>query len=286
MKNKSIKLIFIMLYLTITAPAFSIDNYGEWEPQIIEKMYILPPKHLNNVLNKDFEKSSLAINLKNTDDKIKTKIETIKNLNKMLSSSENEAKQEIKHQILVQKRDYIKDMSNLLAMKRQQLNTKKLFFQKIESNIKAKNNSSVVESNFLQNQNIAINRSNNLDFKILEDTSSNLEKKSKYFQEYQLNKNALSQLKLAIENHPMNLNKINSDDPQNKIQSIRNYIHNLETKASVLEIKEEMIKHMAKIVALDAMALAENVALTLNYTNEVAPINFNDPLSAISVFTN
>ena len=125
-----------------------------------------------------------------------------------------------------------------------------------------------------------------MDFKILANTSINLSKKSKYFNQYQINKDAVMQLQLAIEKHPMNTQDILSKNPKNKIEAVRNYLHNLDTEIAVLEMKEQMINYMAKIVALDAMNLAENVAFNLNKQGNEKSINFNDPVNAIAVFTN
>ena len=44
------------------------------------------------------------------------------------------------------------------------------------------------------------------------------------------------------------------------MEAIRSYIHNIETEIAVLEMKEQIINYMAKIVALDAMQLAEKVS--------------------------
>ena len=93
-------------------------------------------------------------------------------------------------------------------------------------------------------------------------------------------------LKLAIEKHPMNNQNILAKDPTNKMEAIRNYVHNLETEMAVLEMKEKMINYMAKIVALDAMSLVENVAFAADSQNEIIQTNFNDPVNVISVFTN
>jgi hypothetical protein len=141
-------------------------------------------------------------------------------------------------------------------------------------------------SEFLNNKNLAIKRAQKLDFKILENTSYNLSKKSKYFEQYQVNKDAVAKLKLAIQNHPMSNKAALSKDPKNKMDAINNYIHNIETEIAVLEMKEEMINYMAKIVALDAMSLAEKVAFNSENENGVVSSNFNDPINVISVFTN
>lgn len=287
MKNINVKLILIILSTSFySMTSFAKNNLGEWKPQIVEKMYILPPKHLNKVLNNDFNRSLLALNLQNTDNNIKNKIEKISKLNSLLSGTSKDENLEVKHQIIVNKRDYIKDMNNLLIMKKQKLSTKKIFFQRIKKNMQRKSINSEKSSDFLNNKNLAIKRAQKLDFKILENTSYNLSKKSKYFEQYQVNKDAVEKLKLAIQNHPMSNKSTLSKDPKNKMDAINNYIHNIESEIAVLEMKEEMINYMAKIVALDAMGLAEKVAFSSENENGVISSNFNDPINVISVFTN
>ena len=287
MKNINFKFILmIIIGFCYSVACFANNSIGQWKPQIVEKMYLLPPKHLNKVLNNDFNKSILALNLQNTDNKIKNRIEKISELNSMLTGASKNEVLEIKHQIIINKRDYIKDMSNLLTMKKQKLGTKKSFFQKIQKNIRRSSFNSKVNSDFINNKNNALQRAQNLDFKILENTTHTLSKTSKYFKQYQINKDAVSKLKLAIKKHPMSNQNILSKDPKNKMEAVKNYVHNIDTEISVLEMKEEMINYMAKIVALDAMSLAEEVAFDAQNQNEIVSTNFNDPVNVISVFTN
>ena len=287
MKNSNIKLFLIILSVSFySANSLAQSNVNGWKPQIVEKMYVLPPKHLNKVLNNDFNKSLLAINLQNTDNKIKNRIEKISQLNSLLPGSSKEEGLEIQHQIIINKRDYIKDMNDLLIMKKEKLNTKKIFFKKIKKKFKGNSLKNKTTSNFLNNKSTAIQRSQKLDFKILENTSYNLSKRSKYFKQYQINKDAVKKLKLAIEKHPMSNKNILYKDPLNKVEAINNYVHEIDTEIAVLEMKEQMINYMAKIVALDAMSLAEKVAFDDENNNKVVPTNFNDPVNVISVFTN
>lgn len=287
MKNSNIKLFLIILSVSFySANSLAQNNVNGWKPQIVEKMYVLPPKHLNKVLNNDFNKSLLAINLQNTDNKIKNRIEKISELNSLLPGSSKEEGLEIQHQIIINKRDYIKDMNDLLIMKKEKLNTKKIFFKKIKKKFKGNSLKNKTTSNFLNNKSTAIQRSQKLDFKILENTSYNLSKRSKYFKQYQINKDAVKKLKLAIEKHPMSNKNILYKDPLNKVEAINNYVHEIDTEIAVLEMKEQMINYMAKIVALDAMSLAEKVAFDDENNNKVVPTNFNDPVNVISVFTN
>ena len=287
MKNSNIKLFLIILSVSFySANSLAQSKVNGWKPQIVEKMYVLPPKHLNKVLNNDFNKSLLAINLQNTDNKIKNRIEKISELNSLLPGSSKEEGLEIQHQIIINKRDYIKDMNDLLIMKKEKLNTKKIFFKKIEKKFKGNSLKNKTTSNFLNNKSSAIKRSQKLDFKILENTPYNLSKRSKYFKQHQINKDAVKKLKLAIEKHPMSNKNILYKDPLNKVEAINNYVHEIDTEIAVLEMKEQMINYMAKIVALDAMSLAEKVAFDDENNNKVVPTNFNDPVNVISVFTN
>ena len=78
-----------------------------------------------------------------------------------------------------------------------------------------------------------------------------------------------------------------SNNSDNKLDTIANYIYNIETEISVLEMKEQMMSYMAKIVVLDAMNLAENVSgikqnLDGNFTSGE---NYNDPENVIDMFT-
>ena len=285
MKNTKLKITILF----ILAPFYSFSclansSVEEWKPQIVEKMYVLPPQHLNKVLNNDFNKSILALNLQNKDELIKNKIDKINELSSLLPGASVEETLVIKHQIMINKRDYIKDMNDLLKMKKQKLVTKKMIFNKIKKRINQKSFSNKANNVFLENKNNAIERAQKIDFKILESTSHNTSKKSKYFEQYQVNKDAINSLKLAIEKHPMSKQNILSKDPKNKMEAIRSYIHNIETEIAVLEMKEQIINYMAKIVALDAMQLAESVS-EINVNSITDNSNNNDPTNVISIFT-
>ena len=82
------------------------NNSGEWKPQIVEKMYILPAKQLKKVLSNDFKSSSLAAILNDKDIKIKNRHDKINNLNEAVSKFNGEEKIELQHQLIIEKKDY------------------------------------------------------------------------------------------------------------------------------------------------------------------------------------
>ena len=57
-KKYFLLLIICFLNVILSKVVFALTDEGQWKPQIVEKMYILPPKQLNRVLENDFKSSS------------------------------------------------------------------------------------------------------------------------------------------------------------------------------------------------------------------------------------
>ena len=288
MKSKlmNFALIKFILILGSTHAMANLSN-GEWQPQIVEKMYILPPKQLDRVLNNDFRNSSLYLNLKTTDDKIKSRFSKIDQLNKSIPQFKGDEKIELKHQVIVEKKEYITDMSERLKIKREHLLTKKRFFEKIkrktlfqkgDQNFKA-------QSKFQASRKKALQRSKKLDKKISNLLiGNNMSNNSKYFSEYQKTMLAMQKLETKIKSHP----KFQENDlllnSENKLESLNVFIDKLESELSVLALKEQVLTKMAKLVSLDAMELADSLQLNISQDNEFRDVN--DPTDSVTLFLN
>lgn len=288
MKNKLINFALIKFFLILgSTHAMANLSNGEWQPQIVEKMYILPPKQLDRVLNNDFRNSSLYLNLKTADDKIKTRYSKIDQLNKSIPQFKGDEQIELKHQVIVEKKEYITDMSERLKIKREHLLTKKRFFEKIkrktlfqkgDQNFKAK-------SKFQASREKALKRSKKLDKKISNLLiGNNMSNNSKYFSEYQKTMLAMQKLETKIKSHP----KFQENDlllnSENKLESLNVFIDKLESELSVLALKEQVLTKMAKLVSLDAMELADSLQINLSQGNEFKDVN--DPTDSINLFLN
>jgi hypothetical protein len=288
MKNKLINFALIKFFLILgSSQAIANLSNGEWQPQIVEKMYILPPKQLDRVLNNDFRNSSLYLNLKTADDKIKTRYSKIDQLNKSIPQFKGDEQIELKHQVIVEKKEYITDMSERLKIKREHLLTKKRFFEKIkrktlfqkgDQNFKAK-------SKFQASREKALKRSKKLDKKISNLLiGNNMSNNSKYFSEYQKTMSAMQQLETKIKSHP----KFQENDllinSENKLESLNVFIDKLESELSVLALKEQVLTKMAKLVSLDAMELADSLQINISQGNEFKDVN--DPTDSVNLFLN
>jgi len=288
MKNKLLNFALIKFFLILgSSQAIANLSNGEWQPQIVEKMYILPPKQLDRVLNNDFRNSSLYLNLKTADDKIKSRYSKIDQLNKSIPQFKGDEQIELKHQVIVEKKEYITDMSERLKIKREHLLTKKRFFEKIkrktlfqkgDQNFKAK-------SKFQASREKALQRSKKLDKKISNLLiGNNMSNNSKYFSEYQKTMLAMQKLETKIKSHP----KFQENDlllnSENKLESLNVFIDKLESELSVLALKEQVLTKMAKLVSLDAMELADSLQINISPGNEFKDIN--DPTDSVNLFLN
>ncbi len=288
MKNKLLNFALIKFFLILgSSQAIANLSNGEWQPQIVEKMYILPPKQLDRVLNNDFRNSSLYLNLKTADDKIKSRYSKIDQLNKSIPQFKGDEQIELKHQVIVEKKEYITDMSERLKIKREHLLTKKRFFEKIKRKtlFQKGNQNFKAQSKFQASREKALQRSKKLDKKISNLLiGNNMSNNSKYFSEYQKTMLAMQKLETKIKSHP----KFQENDlllnSENKLESLNVLIDKLESDLSVLALKEQVLTKMAKLVSLDAMELADSLQINISQGNEFKDVN--DPTDSINLFLN
>ena len=288
MKSKLLNFALIKFFLILgSTHAMANLSNGEWQPQIVEKMYILPPKQLDRVLNNDFRNSSLYLNLKTADDKIKSRYSKIDQLNKSIPQFKGDEQIELKHQVIVEKKEYITDMSERLKIKREHLLTKKRFFEKIKRKtlFQKGNQNFKAKSKFQASREKALKRSKKLDKKISNLLiGNNMSNNSKYFSEYQKTMSAMQQLETKIKSHP----KFQENDlllnSENKLESLNVFIDKLESELSVLALKEQVLTKMAKLVSLDAMELADSLQINISPGNELKDVN--DPTDSVNLFLN
>ena len=288
MKNKLLNFALIKFFLILgSSQAIANLSNGEWQPQIVEKMYILPPKQLDRVLNNDFRNSSLYLNLKTADDKIKNRYSKIDQLNKSIPQFKGDEQIELKHQVIVEKKEYITDMSERLKIKREHLLTKKRFFEKIKRKtlFQKGNQNFKAQSKFQASREKALQRSKKLDKKISNLLiGNNMSNNSKYFSEYQKTMLAMQKLETKIKSHP----KFQENDlllnSENKLESLNVFIDKLESELSVLALKEQVLTKMAKLVSLDAMELADSLQINISQGNEFKDVN--DPTDSVILFLN
>jgi hypothetical protein len=244
-----------------TSPIIVFASNNAWQPQISEKILMLPTKHLERAVEQDFANSLLANDMNMLDQQIGAEIATITSLQSNQHLYEGEDALEVEHQIIVGKRNYLERMGDQIQLKRQQLETKNRLFQRLMRQSRRDE----VRSRDTQQLNLAIDeareRSNAVETKLRDELffASNLPE-SKFSENYSENRAAVENLRAAIANHPANEQVVSDGQPITKADQLAQMILGIEAELAMLNMEEEVIGHMAKLLSLDAMSFAEKVA--------------------------
>ena len=91
--------------MLLTDHSLAANNNSAWQPQISEKILMLPSKHLENAVERDFASSPLASDMQTLDEDIQSKVTTIGELQESQHLYEGAVSLEVTHQIIAGKRD-------------------------------------------------------------------------------------------------------------------------------------------------------------------------------------
>ena len=94
---------------------------------------------------------------------------------------------------------------------------------------------------------------------------------------------AIGTLKEAIASHRMQ-NLLGLDSGTTKADMLRQMMLNTEADLALIEIETELLGHMAHLLSLDAMALAEDLAAQ-SFDVASQALSYSSPSDAVSLFT-
>ncbi|MBT6910663.1 MAG: hypothetical protein HOA21_05880, partial [Rhodospirillaceae bacterium] len=95
---------------------------------------------------------------------------------------------------------------------------------------------------------------------------------------------AVEALVAAISSHPMNVRAQMAGQPATKADFIRQMLADTQAGVAILEQEQNIIGYMAKLVALDAMALSESVMDAELGDSDLPSVS--SPASAVKYFVN
>ena len=274
--------------LTLSGQALASSPPG-WQPQISEKILVLPQKQLERAIQRDFAASPLASDMMNVDQQIASEVMNIQSLSENQHLYEGDAAIEVKHQVLAAKRTYIGLMGEQIGMKRKKLQTKLRLYRYL-ARTALRNDSNLAEQREITSAiDAAQQRAGAVESELREELfySTNLPE-SKFGEDYAANRQAIESLQSAIANHPLNQADGDIDAPRNKIEELQRLAISIEAQLAILEMEDEVLGHMAKLLSLDAMSFAEEVAEIAYLANEEVPNNaeFRSPAAGVKLFVN
>ena len=259
-----------------------------WAPTSSERLVKLPMNYLKKTVDRDFSNSGLADAIYKNQDRVRLKIETLQDLRTSISRASDEAMRvELRHQYLAEKQAYLELVAEDQRYRRRRVEIQVKLYENLLRKLQQREGGvSKQKAALLVKQDAAANRFNTSVATI--DTglfrSSNLEE-SKYARDYARNADAIARLVEAIRKHPMTRMNKSVAGQMSKAEYIRQLITENEAKIAILDQEKQLWGYMAKVVSLDARALAD--ALPGVFKNESGDLDGeNKPARAIEFFIN
>ncbi len=252
------------LILAMAAPGQAMaEGAGvpTWQPVASEKLIKLPANYLKKSLDHDFAQSALSAAIQDTDGEIGLKGQTLEDLRAAIDQADGELAVELRHQFLGQKREYITLMKRKADLRQRHIQTKQRTLERLLKKLgREKGAMTPARVQLVSRQQQARERFRGslekVDLSILAASSV---PDSKYAQEYATNMGAVEALVAAIGNHPMNIQPQLAGGPASKGDFIRQMLADAQAGMAILEQEQNILGYMAKLVALDALALSEQV---------------------------
>lgn len=265
--------------LVLALPAAASIDSGGWNPVVSERLIKLPADYLKKAVDHDFAKSALAAAIEDNRELTRLKTMTLRDLQSAIDEADGELRVELRHQFLAEKRAYLELVAQMQDMRRRQAETKIRLYGKMLAKLGREAAALTPQhAALIAKQESAQQRFqssiNAVDMKLF---GSAAVSQSNYSREYANNLAAIERLVSAIETHPMNRGAEIDGTPVTKQDYLRQIVAESEADLALLDQEETVLGYMAKLIALDAMALSDAVV-----AEEVAGRPAPEPASVTS----
>lgn len=268
------------------APLQAATGAGEatWKPQATERLVKLPAQYLKKRLDHDFAESELGKALANQEGKIAGKGQTLADLQQAIGQADGELQTELRHQFLAEKRAYLNMMKDKNVLRRKKLDTDLKLYEGMLAKLSDKGRAATpAQRQLIKAQANAQERFKSslsqVDMKMFQSSSV---PESKYAVKYTENMAAIEKLVARIQGHKMNASPSTDGQPLTKAEYIRRMVTDAQAELAILDQEQNILGYMAKLVALDAMALSEE-AIDADLADAETP-GVATPASAVKFF--
>jgi hypothetical protein len=253
------------IILTGSVASFSATSNGgsktlpSWSPKSSERLVKLPPSYLKKSLDRDLAESQLGTAIKSNNENIGQKGNTLSDLQRAIETSEGEMRLELRHQFLAEKRAYLDLMERQIDLDRKQAKTRLRLYERMLKDFgNKKANKSAGVKDLVEKQTLARDRFKSslaqVDLKVFETASFS---QSRYAVKHGKNVQAIEKLLNHIKQHNMNQSLTADGVEMTKEEFIRHMATDAEVQLALADQDDTILGYMAKLVALDAMALSE-----------------------------
>ena len=268
----------------LSVPAIAQEATPDWHPVSSERLIKLPANYLRKSLDRDFAESALGSALQGANSELNNKARSLADLQGAINRSDGDLKIELRHQFLYEKRSYVELMSHRNDLQRKHVRIQvRLLEDMLDRMRPLKGSMSPVRENLIKKQEAARSRFESslatVDMALFSDAAV---KESKYSVKYAENSAAIEQLVARINTHNMNEQPSIDGETMTKEDYVRQMLADANAEAALADQEGTILGYMAKLVALDAMQLAEE-ALDPNFT-DIAATDRAGPAANVNFF--
>lgn len=233
-----------------------------WSPAASERLVRLPSGYLERAIERDYSQSGLARAIGETAAELEDRSRGLAELQRAAREATGAARDELRHQAIEQKRRYVETMERRLLLERERIETRVALLDRLLAEIdRSGAGETEADARLRADREAALARfeasRETIDMALLRGGAL---EESRYAQEYRTHAAALRKLTAAIADHPMNRAPETDGRPLDRREHIRLLLAAAESERAVLDQRELVLAHMARLVALDAMALADEMA--------------------------
>ncbi len=245
----------------LATPARADTGGPTWQPRFSERLVKLPASTLKKSLDRDFSGSALARAMRDANEALGLKVQTLEDLRSAIDEAEGEVKVELRHQFLAEKREYLDLLKSHQDLRRRHLDTRIKVYGRLLGKLTREQSAQTPErASLIEKQDEARTRLERtvdaVDMKLFGTPAT---PESKYSREYARNLGAMNALITAIKAHPKAHEGVADLGSVSKPEFVRRLVADSEAERALLDQEGQILGHMAKLVALDAMALADDL---------------------------
>ena len=282
--TRAVSMTALALVLGFALPSLAQEAAPDWNPDSSERLVKLPATYLKKSLDRDFAESALGSALQGANSELGAKAKSLADLQNAITRADGDLKLELRHQFLQEKRSYVELMSTRNELQRKHGRIQTRLLEDMLKRMRPGNSGmSPVREELIKKQEAARSRFEssltNVDMALF---NSSMIPESKYSAKYAENSAAIEQLVARIQTHNMNEQPMIEGETMTKEDYIRQMLADANAEAALVDQEGTILGYMAKLVALDAMQLAEE-ALDPNFT-DVAAAEKAGPAANVNFF--
>lgn len=254
----------------------------DWRPAVSERLVQLPVRYLDQAIEDDFGESALASAIASVENALNDSHSAILELQEALPLADGDVADNLRRALVVEKKAFVDYRLRHHALYRRALEARRdLLEGLLVERQQGGRNAPVVVQNLVEIQHGARRR-----FAGVEDAAPSDPEASygRYAQNYAANEDAIGALAAAIADHPLAAPEDDAGGGDADADAVRGLLADTESRLSLLDQEVRLTGLMARLVALDAQALAATFDRVSGRDRRTGP-DLATP-AAVSLFTN